>query len=448
MVPGAMAAALPVFTALWTANMSLVYDPLSLTLGADLGVVALGARDCPANRESRVTLHDLASGSEGARATGLSQAAMARRGRVPVVAGQAWDKVAGTTEMTIAVGRHLNTSASNAFRKKLRGQPSFDIPVAISADGALSAFLYQPEPDAKHLDNRSAVLQLVDRSGRVCFTHTAAGLHDTNPQSVAIAPHPREGGSRSGTYTIAAIMGEVSMLFQYDDEARQGAVLQVIPAGPSGAPESAVAVSGDGTYVAITFNNQAISVYSRANSSVTGGGASHAAASAAFRLLGTISAPAGGLTPAALAFDEGRPGSAGQAFLAAAWEDASGSDTAVTGHSVTRAGELRQEWSHTRTCTDPASLDLVMPTGVRVSPGGEWVAVGSWGCAGRTEPNLVVLKGSGGDGTPALVHRLAGEIWAVDVDVDAKGRAFVAASSWPTGQGDVPAQLVVLSDGP
>ena len=98
-------------------------------------------------------------------------------------------------------------------------------------------------------------------------------------------------------------------------------------------------------------------------------------------------------------------------------------------------------WQSVRLCDQ---WDIVPSNGLAVSPLGEFVALGSWGC-GTAYDNLVVWRGVGGCGssTPVLQHSLPGEIWGVDVDVGADNKTvYVGAGSWHT-ESD-PSQVVLF----
>ena len=158
----------PMFAALWTVNTTAPFEPLAVAVSAGQSLVAVSACNCPDNTESRLTLHDLANGRVLSSKAGISQMALATDTKRPVVAGVGWNKEKSTTTFAVSAGRALNDPG--LYEKTLGGEPAYGIPVAITADGQLSAFLYEPNPDAGHINNRSGILHLVNASSHICYS--------------------------------------------------------------------------------------------------------------------------------------------------------------------------------------------------------------------------------------------------------------------------------------
>jgi hypothetical protein len=148
-----------------------------------------------------------------------------------------------------------------------------------------------------------------------------------------------------------------------------------------------------------------------------------------------------------------RAGAAGDSsVLAVAWDAADGSQVGLTTHVVTAtspaaaaaaaaAVTVTPGWAYHRACS--VGFDLVVSNGLAISPGAEFVVLGTWGC-GDSTPNLVLLRGLGGDGQPLFSDTIRGQIWAADVGVVPSDRppgdgsggdggsatAMFAAGSW------------------
>ena len=138
---------------------------------------------------------------------------------------------------------------------------------------------------------------------------------------------------------------------------------------------------------------------------------------------------------------------------------------AVTAHLVSN-GNVSNVWSYERACPGDGSFDYVVPNSLAITGGGEYVAFGTWGCLnggkrgssttaaadGRRQssssshrrppvilggepasasPNVVILKGRGGDGKTVMQDRTPGEVWAVGAEMDSKtGVGYVGVGSW------------------
>ena len=73
-----LAAGFGAFSALWTTNITVPYDPMSLAISLKHGVVAVGGRDCPGNSENSLFYYDVQKGkSAGPSVKGLSQISLA-----------------------------------------------------------------------------------------------------------------------------------------------------------------------------------------------------------------------------------------------------------------------------------------------------------------------------------------------------------------------------------
>ena len=76
-----------------------------------------------------------------------------------------------------------------AWSARFEGEPALWVPSAISGDGAVSALLVEPRPDASHLNNRSGELLVFGGAAAgpaPAYTISLAGMGPTDPQSVAV----------------------------------------------------------------------------------------------------------------------------------------------------------------------------------------------------------------------------------------------------------------------
>ena len=393
-----------VATPLWTYNVSSPLTPISLGVSIAHSVVILGARDCPDNNVNALMHLDLKSGvKRSSPAQTISQIALAPDGPYPGgnLAGIGWRKAAATME---AVG-------PGGYSARLRAEPPFGLAAAITSDGALSALLFEPEPDEAHLNNRSAVLSLVNASGAECHRLLVEGQGAYDPWSVAVAPSRGPQG-----YTVAAIMGVSSVVLDFDVQTGAAHTLWSTRIAPGAYSEVGVAVGRAGASFAITHNAEAdgasVDVYGRREG--------------AMRLLARLTPPKPALSPQALAMamdvdvlvvawtDQtgkplprrslGAPSALPRRSLAtfastfalartlahirigvvetsvdaralhtdriAAHSGATytGSQMAITLHTVdTNAGTVQRVWQHERTCPAGGSFDLVVPNALAVS---------------------------------------------------------------------------------
>jgi len=287
------------------------------------------------------------------------------------------------------------------------------------------------------------------------------GQGATDPQTVALGAYPY---GENEVYTVAAILGDETVVVDYSNRTKNGMVV-MRKGAIDGTPEMAVAVSSDGAVLAISNKNAVVQIFARSTNSSN----SPDGKRGAFFLLRNIQPPNGNVSPASLSFSQGRPtntddgATSASTFLAVAWEDTNGAQVAVTGHTVMAgSGVVTDVWQYQRKCASQGSWDFVVPTGLAVSPAGEWVVLGSWGCSSSsTQPNVVVMQGKGGNGKPVMEHRLPGQVWAVAVNMQSTSRhasqlrgpedatdkrAFVVAASWSTDNDQsVPAQLAVFA---
>ena len=234
-----------------------------------------------------------------------------------------------------------------------------------------------------------------------------------------------------------------------------------------------MAVSTDGSVFAITSGAFAVDVWAAP------------ADSSKYALVGNVQPPASQLVPMALAFS----GDAAEEdahpypdpFLAISWSDENGVDVVVTTYAVTGLAKgsrpkLDSVWKYSRKCPGSGSFDFVVPTALSVSSGGETVSVGSWGCLngavkgpvrhpnGRfggssleamasavsggdkneAAPNVVILKGRGGDGKPLMEDTLPGKVWAVATSMGLSS-PVVSVGSWFTRDGSTPSQVTTYA---
>jgi len=339
---------------------------------------------------------------------------------------------------------------------------------------ALSALLFEPEPDEAHLNNRSAVLSLVNASGAECHRLLVEGQGAYDPWSVAVAPSRGPQG-----YTVAAIMGVSSVVLDFDVQTGAAHTLWSTRIAPGAYSEVGVAVGRAGASFAITHNAEAdgasVDVYGRREG--------------AMRLLARLTPPKPALSPQALAM------AMDVDVLVVAWTDQTGSQMAITLHTVdTNAGTVQRVWQHERTCPAGGSFDLVVPNALAVSRKGELVGVGSWGCvtghsgmqgyhaeasadahrvpppmstrrhaiikrldavAGvgspggvrptsiRAGPNVAIFHGVGGDGKPVYESAVPGQVWAAAIDTDGID-GYVMFGSWASQDGTSPSQATMF----
>jgi hypothetical protein len=137
-------------------------------------------------------------------------------------------------------------------------------------DGVVAAVLLEPEPDDAHRNNRSAQLRIYSGACDSCSQNAnwelqIDGLGASDPQAVAASACPLGGdcttsGDDDGTadgskYIVAAIMGTEQVIVSFDNNATPsplaGQVLHRRSSG-NGAPAENIAVSADGSKVAVT----------------------------------------------------------------------------------------------------------------------------------------------------------------------------------------------------
>ena len=317
----AMVHAPALFSALWMVNITtrVPYQPMTLSVAPALSTVAMGARNCPDNTANKVFLLNLASGAGEGGEQGVSQICLAPNGKDHTsVAGVGWSNVP-KQDATNVVG-------PNGYHATEPAEPSFGIPSAITNDGALSAYLIEPNPDEKHINNRSAALQLVcatkngtSSKSEECYRLRLDGNGAFDPWSVSTAAH----SGASGAFTVAATMGLTSNVVDFDPATKKGSIVWSKQADPGAFAESAVAVSSDGSAFAVTNGGSTVDVWGRGEANGQSPG------STKFSLLGNIPAP-DGLQPMSTFFSREEPlaavstGTASEPFLAVAWVDASG----------------------------------------------------------------------------------------------------------------------------
>lgn len=392
------------------------YQPMSLGISPQLGVVAVGARDCPDNDASALFFFGLDQGRRIDEKAGLGQCALARSAASleNSFACTGWNKANGNTTAAGPAG----------YRHEFSGVPAMMTTTGISGHGDVSAFLWEEAPDEKHLNNRSGSLVLV-QGGREVYHLDVQGQGSDDPQSVAISA----GADARGRFTAAAVLGSVNKVVEYDPDTKRGTELW-----SKAGLEIDIAVSARGEAFAVTSGGgHTVDVYARSG--------------AGFALLANIPAPNFAVQPATLAFDRA-DSSSPSILLSVAWTDAVGSQVIVTAHEIKEMKTVQQIWSYAPpNCSGGAQFDYVMQQGLGISGGGEVVAVGLWGCDGGPNESgqVVALKGRGGDGKALLLNAtLPGEVWAVDVDVDVKTKSvYVGAGSWKSNNGSVPAQVTV-----
>ena len=396
---------------LWVANITPPFEPMSVGLSAHTRTVIVGVRDCPDNTNSSLFTYDLKNGGEPKRLPGVSQVALARSSGD--LAGVGWNKAKHFTD--------IRGPGGLSFRYD--GEPSEQVPTAISHDGSLSAYLLEPNPDIVHLNNRTGELRLVDGSGKTSFEFKVTGQGAFDPQSVAMSPFPLE---KSGAYTVSAVLGSVNKVFEFDSvtsrakEVWTGSGLQ-----------AATAVDGHGEHFAITSGFQATSVDIYARSSKQDG----------FERLATIDSPSSGLQAYALSFDRC---SGSSRILAIAWCDPEGTTLALSAYWV-NGGSVKESWTYTQKCGGKSGLNYVVQPALAVTGGGEIIVMGDWGCktADAQTGKLLAFKGRGGDGKkPFLEATLRGQVWAVDCDADPEEKAvYISAGSWASKVGGTAAQI-------
>ena len=301
------------------------------------------------------------------------------------------------------------------------------VPAAISSTGTVSAYLWEPEPDEKHLNNRTATLSVVGSDHAITYQYNVTGQNEFDPQSIAMSSTL----SNSSTYTVGAVMGSINHVFDYNVHTQQGTVVW-----SSDGLETDVAVSGQGNYFAITSQGgNRVSVYERN--------------SKGFAIIDTIDPPTSSVQPMTLVFDRNEDDRL--PFLVVAWTDQDGATLAVTTHQIVAAGgaagsaAVEKVWSYSYTCPNGGGFNYVMQTGLAVSGSGELVAVGTWGCQNdtpRQQGVVLTFEGRKGDGTVTFQDSLKGQIWAIGCAVDvAKKVSYVSVGSWESADKSTPAQV-------
>ena len=413
-VSSLLAAGFGAFSALWATNVTAPYDPLSHAISLKHGVVAVGGRDCPDNSENSLFYYDVQKGkSAGPSVPGLSQIKLAVDAETLVVAGMGWNKLKGTTFLGGPGNFHQTEAVS----------PSMETPVDISNDGKLSAFLYEPNPDEAHLNNRTGTLQLVDDSGKVTFTHKVAGQGAFDPQLVTVAAH-----KRGDVYTIGALFGSVNTIVDYNYAEKSGKVVWSEKDAVGG---GSIALNGDGTLFALTSNDGLhVDVYARSTEK---------GARAAFSKISTLTPPKSGMNvmnPLTLAMSQGTSESP---TLAVVWGDQDGTTVILRAH-VINGSAVDQIWESSQVCQGGGSFNYVLPRGLSVTAKGELVVLGSWGCT-EDSGSMMVFKGNHGDGKPIFSATFPGQVWATSCQVSDEGtEAYVAAGSWKSQSGSSPSQ--------
>ena len=403
---------LTLYSLLWTANLTNI-EPMTIQLSPHLQTVAVGARNCPDNSKSTLYNYDISTGNIKDTIPAISQFSLARGGSTfkSSIAGMGWNKALSTLDI---YGPSSYTSSIDG------GEPAMQLPTSISSDGTLSAFLYEPKPTAGHLNNRSAVLNLVNQHGDVVYTLKETGQAEYDPQSISMSSY-----SNNNRFTVGAVLGSINKIIDYNTETKQGNTVW-----SSQGLEIDIAVNGFGNYFAVTSGGGfTVDVWARTERSSS---SSSSSSSAAFTLLSTIKPPSNLVQPMTLMFDRVHSTSS---FLTVAWGDQNGVTLIITTHVIDHSNNtIQSEWNKTITCEGNGNFDYVMQTGLAVSGGGEVVAMGDWGCqttAGQ-DGQVLVFQGRQGDGTTVLMNAtMNGEIWAIDVDMDMKTKTmYVSAGSW------------------
>jgi hypothetical protein len=424
----------------------------------------VGERDCPSDTRNRAEWLDLHTGKPisassalplgaGGPASGVlaGSIAVARAAgnTAPIrAASVSWDK---PEARTVLAGGGLGgaTSSQLLLSETVKGDPAMLVPTAISEDGGSVAFLVEPEPDEAHLNNRSSRLMVFGAQGELSYQLQIDGLGSTDPQVVAISAVPRHDVTGSGcatTYTVGAIMGSYVVVVDVCTtcNATSSSRVRYKKRSDGGMPEQSVAVAvapggAGGAVVAVTDGSDVAVIHCGANQS-----------DPCVRIA-SIKPPSLGL--GACTVKLARAGAAGDSsVLAVAWDAADGSQVGLTTHVVTAtspaaaaaaaaAVTVTPGWAYHRACS--VGFDLVVSNGLAISPGAEFVVLGTWGC-GDSTPNLVLLRGLGGDGQPLFSDTIRGQIWAADVGVVPSDRppgdgsggdggsatAMFAAGSW------------------
>jgi hypothetical protein len=413
---------------MWTINVSVPYQPMSLQISPHLNVVSVGARNCPDNTKSKLFFYGLQNGKIQGSINGISQAALARQAlsMTASIAGVGWNKELGVTDVY----------GPGNFVKSFYGEPSMQIPTAISHDGLVSAYLTEPKPDDKHINNRTATLTIVDgKTGKPTYQLNVSGQEACDPQSVAMSSF--SSSSNSNLYTIGAVLGSINYIIDYDTIQKKGTVVW-----SSNCLEVDVTISGRGNYFAITSGcGKNVKIYGRDSSF-------NNSFNNSFSLISTIQSPGkfGILQPMVLTFDRHILKSS---FLAIVWGDATGTKIIVTTHII-KKNKVNNVWETMIECPNGKSFDYVMQSGFAMSDGGEYVAMGDWGCQADNPTqngNIFVYQGRDGDGTAMLNKTVLGQIWAVDISTktDENKTIFVSSGSWSSEPNASPAQISTWS---
>ena len=155
-----------------------------------------------------------------------------------------------------------------------------------------------------------------------------------------------------------------------------------------------------------------------------------------FKKTATLKPPEEGMTPLTMTVQQ-QP--LATSLLSIAWGSPSGDALGISAHIIENSTtSVAWQFVYESAC----DFEDLSGRGLAVSPHGEIVAVGSFGCANPSlgQPNLHVFEGLGAatPGVPIFNETLNGEIWAVDVDIASTNTtAALAATTWgnsETGQ--------------
>ena len=394
-------------------------QPMSLSISPKLGVVAVGSRDCPVNDASSLFFFNLEDGKKLGEEEGLGQCALARQAPSlsKSVACTGWNKPDGKTTVL----------GPSEYAYQFAGEPAMMTTTAITSGGELAAFLWEVDPDLKHRNNRSGTLTLVDGDhGKKLQSFQVPGQGASDPQSVSMSAKP----NKHGVYTVGTVFGSVNSVIEYDLNKKSAQELWRKPG-----LEVDIAISARGEAFAITSGGgYSVDVYFREN--------------AGFSLLANIPSPqtvGRVVQPITLIFD--RADDKDSLFFSIAWTDQVGSLVVLSAHEIDKSSKtVKPVWTFMpNSCPGTSQFDYIMQPDLAISGGGEVVALGLWGCdEGEYQSGQVVaLKGRGGNGNDLLLNAtLAGEVWAVDVDMaEGTGEVYVGAGSWKNKNGSIPARV-------
>ena len=173
---------------------------------------------------------------------GTSEIAVAHRGKEVIVYGCGWVKTADP-EYAYLTGSVGVGPTYRAWSSLFKGEGAMWSTAAVSSTGDLGALLLEPTPNEKHMNNRSALLMLFGpASATPLYTYQIDGLGASDPSTVAVSAH----ASAAGTHTVAAIMGPVTVVIDFDMATHQGTVVYRKSTGDGDAPPVTIAVSPDG----------------------------------------------------------------------------------------------------------------------------------------------------------------------------------------------------------